>query len=369
MRLEPPVPEAVLKAVRAPFEAATGVWLDTAIAQPLGLYLDLAGEAMRERLFLVLGSGRQECCLRPDFTLGVALAHLASGAAGGRYLYEGPAFRVAPAGSGRAEQFLQIGLEVFGDGEAVGEDAAMMLTAWRAAAGGGRADLSLVLGDISLFGAFLAAVGVAAPTAQRLKAALASPARLARTLQGNETPPPGGRLAALLQGLGEDEAGAVLADIWALAGVEPVGGRSPAEIVHRLSTRSSAGADLTADQRALVERYLAISGHPEAALRAVAKLGDSDPGLQAALAGWERRLAAVVQIPADWVVFRTAFARGFGYYDGFLFEVRSAALGEDQPLAAGGRYDSLPARLGAPSTGGAVGCMVRPGRAWREGAA
>ena len=43
----------------------------------------------------------------------------------------------------------------------------------------------------------------------------------------------------------------------------------------------------------------------------------------------------------------TAFGRAFGYYDGFLFEVRSAALGDDQAVAAGGRYDGLPARLGA----------------------
>jgi len=52
------------------------------------------------------------------------------------------------------------------------------------------------------------------------------------------------------------------------------------------------------------------------------------------------------------------------YYDGVLFEVRSAALGPDQPVAAGGRYDALPQRLGARVKTGAVGCMVRPGRAY-----
>jgi ATP phosphoribosyltransferase regulatory subunit len=72
----------------------------------------------------------------------------------------------------------------------------------------------------------------------------------------------------------------------------------------------------------------------------------------------------------------TGFGRAFGYYDGFLFEVRSAALGPDQPVAAGGRYDSLLTRLAAQSgglraakagLGGAVGCMVRPWRAWAGG--
>ena len=44
-----------------------------------------------------------------------------------------------------------------------------------------------------------------------------------------------------------------------------------------------------------------------------------------------------------------------------LFEVASAALEPDQPVAGGGRYDGLPERLGGKA--GAVGCMVRPGRA------
>jgi ATP phosphoribosyltransferase regulatory subunit len=64
------------------------------------------------------------------------------------------------------------------------------------------------------------------------------------------------------------------------------------------------------------------------------------------------------------MLFSAAFGRAFGYYDGVIFEVRSAALGEDQPVAAGGRFNGLPGRLGRTLTTGAVGCMVRPGRAF-----
>jgi ATP phosphoribosyltransferase regulatory subunit len=62
-----------------------------------------------------------------------------------------------------------------------------------------------------------------------------------------------------------------------------------------------------------------------------------------------------------------SFGRAFGYYDGMLFEVRSDALGDERPVAAGGRYDGLPARLGAETKTGAVGCMVRPARAYAGG--
>lgn len=369
MRLEPAIPEAVLARVRAPFEAAGGARVMTAVAEPLGLYLDLAGEALRERLFLVQGPERAEYCLRPDFTLGVALAHISAGSAAGRYCYEGPAFRVAPPGSGRAEQFIQIGLEAYGAGDAAEEDAATILLAWRAASAGGRSDLGLVLGDVSLFAAFLAAIGVAGPVAARLQAVFSQPWRLAKALEP-AAPRVEAPLARLLRSLDERAATAALEEIWALAGVRPVGGRSPAEIVHRLAGRTGGGEEgaLSAGQRALIESYLAIADEPRAALAAIAKLAD---GVQLAnsLRGWETRLKALAEIAPERMRFSAAFARGFGYYDGFLFEVRSAALSEAAPLAAGGRYDSLPTRLGAVGSAGAVGCMVRPGRAWSGGGA
>ena len=58
-----------------------------------------------------------------------------------------------------------------------------------------------------------------------------------------------------------------------------------------------------------------------------------------------------------------------GYYDGLTFEVRSEALGPDRPVAVGGRYDGLLARLGGKGDTRAVGCMVRPWRAYAGGEA
>ena len=372
MRLEPAVPSAVLSAVRAPFAAAGGGLVNTAIAEPLSLYLDLAGEALRERLFLVQGPGREEFCLRPDFTLGAALAHIAGGAPSGRYFYEGPAFRVAPAGSERPEQFLQIGLEAYEPGDAPVADAAMATLAWSAASAGGRDDLSMVIGDVSLFGVFLASLGVAEAVSVRLSASLSRPWRLAKALDATLGEPArkgAGSLATVLLGLDEADAAAALEEIWTLARVEPVGGRSAGEIVRRLTRRTSAGETprLSDEQRAKINSYLAISDRPAAALAAVSDLASGDKAMDAALGAWERRLAALSEVPTPRTRFATAFARGFGYYDGLLFEVRSEALGEDQPVAAGGRYDSLPARLGSPLATGAVGCMVRPGRAWNGG--
>ena len=373
MRLERSIPTEALDAIRAPFLTAGAAPTDAPVLQPLGLLLDLAGEAMRSRLFVVSGDVGEEACLRPDFTVAIAREHLAAGNGEGRYLYEGKAFRVAPRGSDRAEEFLQIGVEAFEAGDPVAADAEIAALAWASAAAGGRSDLTLLLGDVGLFSAFVDSLGLTPPLGARLKRAFTKPRQLKIELEGGAgVTGEQSRIAALLAGLPEAEASAVLQELWSLAGIEPVGGRRPAEIAHRLVERAQsakAGALSTGEADA-VRAFLAVSDRPGAALDVLSALGGPQrAALDAALDGWRARLSGMVArgAPEDRMMLTAAFGRAFGYYDGFLFEVRSAALGEDRPLAAGGRYDGLPARLGSETKTGAVGCMVRPARAYAGG--
>ena len=378
MRLERPIPAPVLALIRAAFADQEATPLDAPVVQPLGLFLDLAGEALRERLFIVQSPGGEEACLRPDFTIAAVRAHIASAASTGRYAYEGHAFRVAPKGAERAEEFLQIGLEAFEPDDKAQADAAMAALAWRASAAGGRDDLTLWLGDVALFDALIESLGLAPVLAGRLKRVFASPRRLKAQLNaalaGEEAAPRGGdRLASRLAGLTEAEATGVLEDIWALAGIAPVGGRSAQEIVHRLVERQAVAAAprLTPAQHDVITRYLAIAGAPAVALAQIGELSGATGPLADTLADWHRRLQALLDqgVPANRLHLATAFGRGFSFYDGVFFEIRSSALGDEAPVAAGGRYDTLPGRMGAVDAASAVGCMVRPGRAWSGGAA
>jgi len=380
MQLEPTVPPKALAAIRAPFAALGATAIDAPVIQPLNQLLDLAGEAMRARLFIVQGEGGAEACLRPDFTIPVARAHGASGAAYGRYVYEGKAFRVAPKGSDRAEEFLQIGIEAFEARDPVGADVEVAAVAWQASLAGGRTDLSMRLGDVALFSAFIGAMALPEALAARLDRAFTRPrvlrAELARAQAGEQAPRAGDRLAGLLAGLPETEASAVLEEFWGLAGIQPVGGRSAAEIVHRLSQRAEAASAprLSAAQADLIARFLAIDDQPQRALDQVAALArEGGASVDVPLKAWQARLDGLMAagIAAEHMSLSTAFGRAFGYYDGVLFEVTSAALGAEHPVAGGGRYDALLARLGAkvdPSVG-AVGCMVRPWRAFDGSAA
>ena len=384
MRLERSIPAEALDAIRAPLLSAGAVATDAPVLQPLGLLLDLTGEAMRSRLFVVSGDGGEEAALRPDFTVAVARQHFANGGGAGRYRYEGKAFRVAPRGSDRAEEFLQLGVEAFEAGDPVAADAEIAALAWAASAAGGREDLGLILGDVSLFAAFVDSLDLAPPLAARLKRAFAKPRQLKAELDGDVAAPPNGktgaepsRITSLLAGLPEGEASAVLQELWSLAGIEPVGGRRPAEIAHRLVERAEAAkaGRLDPEQAGKVRAFLAVSDRPDAALDAILALaGSNNAALRTAVASWRQRLAGMAArgVPLDKATLAAAFGRAFGYYDGYLFEVHSAALGAERPLAAGGRYDGLPLKLGVGKLGvsadtGAVGFMVRPARAYAGG--
>jgi ATP phosphoribosyltransferase regulatory subunit len=227
----------------------------------------------------------------------------------------------------------------------------------------------MLLGDPGLFSGLVNAMGLSDTAAIRLIRAFRSERALAVELERASNPADEDRhakLADLLGGLPDAEATGVLEELWRLSGIDPVGGRSAAEIVHRLAARAEAARAprLSPAEADLIERFLNLRDTPQKVLDQAQGLAREAGGdLGEALCQWDLRLKGLKAngVPDGALTLSTGFVRPFGYYDGMLFEIRSAALHADQPVAAGGRYDGLPSRLGGQP--GAVGCMVRPGRA------
>src|SRR6185312_9368113 len=134
------------------------------------------------------------------------------------------------------------------------------------------------LGDIALFSALIDAMSLAPALGARLKRAFARAGGLAGELTRAQAPEPmarqGDRVAALLAGLPEAEATAVLEDLWSIAGIQPVGGRSPGEIAHRLVQRGEAARAprLTPAEGKLIADFLALEGPPGPTLDAITRL-------------------------------------------------------------------------------------------------
>ena len=351
-------------ALLAHFHDAGYKAVDTPILGPSATFLDFSGEAIRSRLFLTSDAAGHELCLRPEYTIPVCMAYLASDA--GRqadYAYCGPVFRAEAGGPG---QFLQAGLESFGRSDTASADAEILVLALQGAAKAGFAAIEVRLGDAGLLQNLVDALKLPPAWQRRLKRGLDTGQGIAAL--DHDALPAGidhSGVIAALTGTDQQGARALVEDLLSIAGIASVGGRSAAEIADRFLTQVAAKASpaFGAEQRQVLERYLAIAGHPDdvsVALRTlVAEAGlDLDRSLE--LFDERTNFIAVHDLEVEHLMFDAAFARNLDYYTGFVFEARHAGA---DPAAAevvvgGGRYDRLAQSLGAAQAIPAVGAAI-----------
>jgi ATP phosphoribosyltransferase regulatory subunit len=301
-------------------------------------------------------------CLRPDLTIPVSRAYLQSAAAGkpAGFCYLGAVFRHRP---GASAEFLQLGIESFGRPDKAAADAEMLVLGLEATAQYGLTGPEIRIGDVGLFSAFIAALDLAPAWKRRLIKDFNRKSSLKHdlnqlTLAAADNPPEYQGVLAALAGSDPKAAHALVTDLLSIAGIATVGGRSVAEIADRFLEQATlnAPARLPQETRALIERFLSVAGDPhDAAAKLRALTADAKISLGPALDLFETRTGFLAARGLDVraVNFATSFGRGFDYYTGFVFELHNAAT--NNPLVAGGRYDGLLTRLGAPEAIPAVG--------------
>jgi ATP phosphoribosyltransferase regulatory subunit len=336
------------------------------VIQPAEPFLDLSGEDIRRRMFLTTDPDGRELCLRPDLTIPVSRDYLASPAAGkpAGFCYLGTVFRHR---EGAASEFLQAGIESFGRADKAAADAEMLALGLEATTQYGLSAPEIRVGDIGLFSAFVAALDLAPAWKRRLIKDFNRKSSLKHDLDQLTLAPANGSkeyqgVLAALAGSDPKAAHALVTDLLSIAGIATVGGRSVAEIADRFLEQSALNAPtrLPRETRALIERFLSLSGDPDEAageLRALAS--DAKLSLNPALDLFETRTGflAARGIDVRSIKFATDFGRGFDYYTGFVFELHDtrAKSSQKSPLVAGGRYDGLLTRLGAREPIPAVG--------------
>ena len=347
----------------AHFLAAGFARLEPALLQPASVFLDMSGEDIRGRLYLTSDASGAELCLRPDYTVPVCLAYIASPAAGrpAQYAYLGPVFR---ARAGQSGEMLQTGLESYGRDDIEAADAEILALSLEAAALAGAGPLTVRVGDARLFDSALAALALPDVWLRRMRRGLARGRSLESILDGagHGAPAQSGVLAALERA---DHAGAraLVEDLLAIAGISTVGGRSVGEIADRYLDQAAARSQsqVSAEQQQALRRFLAISGDPDSASRQLRQLAaDARLDFGGALDSFDQRngfLAARGLNIAEFS-YSAAFVRDLDYYTGFVFEAVDATRPEARPAVGGGRYDGLARRLGAESDVPAVGAAV-----------
>jgi ATP phosphoribosyltransferase regulatory subunit len=348
------------------------------IIQPANMFLDVVGESLRARTYVFTDPDGAELCLRPDLTVPTCRLHLArhpQGAVPARYCYNGSAFRYQPGGDTNAHprEFRQAGIECFAATDREEADAAVLAVTVEAVRAAGIGAFQLRFGDLGLFRALIGALGLPERWRRRLQhqfwrpeafraelnrltsaEALRAPALKAEVIDRLDPEAPDTALEAVEQYLDK-------------AGVAPIGTRTLPEIAERLLAAAADAREppLAAETANAIESYVAVKTPARAAVRELNRLlRQYRIDLAEPLRAFQRRLddldaAGVITDEAE---FSAEFGRNLEYYTGFVFEIVMPELGRMAPLAGGGRYDSLLAKVGAPVDVPAVGSSIHTER-------
>ncbi len=339
--------------LRASFEAEGAQPVETAILQPAEVLLDLYGEDIRARAYVTSDALRGEQMLRPDFTVPVVQMHMEHGAEPACYTYSGEVFRRQEDDPDRANEYMQVGFEVFERDAPEAADARVFSIIFNALKPLG---LRAATGDI---GILMAAVD-GLHTSERRKGALRRhiwrPRRFRALIDrfSGRVPVPDSR-AALLS----------MAD--PMSGVAPViGMRQEVEILSRIKAlQEDAATDpISENEVALIDAVLSVRETSDNALSHLRDIAVDMSTIQPAVDRLARRLEALETRGID--VTRLDFEASYGrtnmeYYDGFVFGFYAENRPDLPPVATGGRYDALTRHLGRGREIPAVGGVIRPG--------
>ena len=339
-------------------------------------FLNRSGEDIRRQMYIFPDPAGQELCLRPELTIPVCRAYLrqTQGQDSGRNVsahearlsYFGPAFTYAAAGEGRYRQFYQAGAEYIGAPAREAADAEILAAALDALQAAGLAQTSVEIGDVEIRNAFIEQLPISDKSKTRIRRmALRNPnaatlTATAGTVAAVEEANQFGELAALLAAAEPGKAELLMREIFELADVRHVGGRTPEEIVERLTSRTAQQAEpISAELIQGVITLLNIRAAPEAAFKAIRdhfrKFGMD--AIDAVLERCDQRLRYVETYRGDPIAvqFNVGLRRGLEYYTGVLFEIYAKDMRQIGHVCGGGRYDNLLEGLGAAEPMPAVG--------------
>jgi ATP phosphoribosyltransferase regulatory subunit len=352
--------------------------IDPPILESSAPFLNRSGEDIRRQMYIFPDPAGQEVCLRPELTIPVCRAYLrqlqsSDGATRdttreARLSYFGPAFTYESASDGRYRQFYQAGAEFIGAQSREAADAEILAAALDALKATGLTETSVEIGDVDIRNAFIDQLPVSERSKTRIRRIalrtqkethFISPTSAEDSAAAAKTDE-FGELASLLAAVEPGKAELLIKEVFALADVRHVGGRTPEEIVERLISRSAQQAEpISTELMQGVLDLLKIRAKPEAAFKAIRdhfrafKIAAIEPILQRC----ETRLgyiSAYGQSPAA-LYFNVGLRRGLEYYTGFLFEIFAKNLTQIGHVCGGGRYDNLLEGLGANESIPAVG--------------
>lgn len=336
--------------------------IDLPILEHRSLYLRKLGEELVGKVYEFNYGGR-ELALRPEWTaslLRAYVSHMQDQPLPLRLSYCGPVFRYERPQRATYRQFTQMGVELIG-GPSPRADAELLALACAGIdAVGVRgyqvrvAHIGLVRGILGHMGLTERIQGILVWSLERMREhGVAAVRERMREAHEGETFDP-----ALLEGLDDDQAAALLQRVLGAMNVNIASGTRPPEaIVGRLIRKLRREDPQAKVDQALeiLSRLCQIRGAPAEALSEAAALLDAY-GLPQDALGELRAILTLLEahdVTPGTIILDFGMGRGLHYYTGMIFEAYSES---GLQLCGGGRYDDLVTTLGGRHSAPAVGC-------------
>jgi ATP phosphoribosyltransferase regulatory subunit len=275
------------------------------------------------------------------------------GAEPARYTYSGEVFRRQEDDADRANEFIQVGYEIFERSAPESADAEVFTLIFNALK---PLSLRAATGDIGILMAAVAGLNTTERRKQALMRHIWRPKRflaLIDRFSGRVAVPPS--RAALLAEADPMKKGGPL-----------IGLRSAQEIAGRIKAlQQDAAADpLSRSEVELLDAILSVRESSAVALERLRDIAVDMPAILPAVTRFATRLDALDARGIDIAAldFETSYGRTqMEYYDGFVFGFYAEQRPDLPAIASGGRYDALTRRLGQGHEIPAVGGVIRPG--------
>ena len=339
------------------------------------IFLDLVGWELGSRFFLTSGPDGKEKCLRPDFTIPVALHYLESGKPGreAAYCYRGTIFRQRPNEVGEIEQ---AGAELLGVTDKEIADVRLFELAHRAVRKMGINKPVVRIGDEALFSDLISALKLPLKWQRKLQGMIGNRAQLNRIISSMEgetvnSSIKSGDLSRLVH---SDPEGAksIVGEILSFAGISNTTGRTTDEIADRFveQIEFASNLDKIKDKVPILNKFLELDTTADRAitsLRSFERKAKID--LSKAINRFQKRLNLLNAENFDLkaIRFSPEFGTSLSYYTGFVFDIRETGKSKMSPIVRGGRYDKLISLLGSRREVPAVGFTLWLDRTKRGG--
>ncbi len=344
--------QARAQRLRMNFEAAGARLVEPPILQSAETLLDLYGEDIRARAYVTSDALRGEQMLRPDFTVPVVEMHMRQGAEPARYTYAGEVFRRQEHDPDRANEYMQVGYEVFDRTNPAAADAEVF------------ALIAMQLRDLPVRAA-CGDIGILMAAVQGLKTSDLRKAALLRHIWRPR------RFKSLLdQFAGRAELSehrqSLLTTQGSLSASAPeIGKRRAADVDERVDAlRADADvAPISENEILALETLLSVRETIPFAVEQLRDIAVDLPQILPALDLLDQRVSALRArgIDVEMLDFEASYGRtSMEYYDGFVFGFYANQRPDLPAIATGGRYDALTRHLGQGTEIPAVGAVLRP---------